>query len=65
MKVMKSYTLVAKVPTRIDVPVGQNYDAVNDLSIACLKRGGFLDSKGSVIRKKNNMALLNYCIPEA
>ena len=46
---MKSYTLVAKVPTRIDVPVGQNYDAVNDLSIACLKRGRLSDSKGLVI----------------
>ena len=62
---MKSHILTANVPTRIDVPVGQNYDAVNDLSVARLKRGRFLDSKGSVIRKKNNMALLNYCIPEA
>ena len=64
---MKSHILTANVPTRIDVPVGQNNETVNDLSIARLKRGRFLDSKGSVIRKKNNMALLkhNCCMPEA
>ena len=62
---MKSYILAANVPTRIDVPVGQNNMAVNDLSVARLKRGRPLDSKGSFIRKKKNMALLNYCIPEA
>ena len=62
---MKSYILAANVPIRINVPVGQNNGTVNDLSVARLKRGRFLDSKGSVIRKKNNMALLNYCIPEA
>ena len=64
-KVMKSHILAANVPTRIDVPIGQNNVAANDLSVARLKRGRPSDSKGSVLRKKKNMALLNYCIPEA
>ena len=64
-KVMKSHILAANVPTRIDVPVGQNNEAANDLSVTRLKRDRPLDSKGSVLRKKKNMALLNYCIPKA
>ena len=62
---MKSHIFATNVPTRIDVPIGQNNVAVNDLSVARLKRGRPSDSKGSVLRKKKNMALLNYCIPEA
>ena len=64
-KVMKSHILAANVPTRINVPVRQNNEAVNDLSVTRLKCGRSLDSKGSVLRKKKNMALLNYCIPKA
>ena len=64
-KVMKSHILAANVPTRINVPVGQNNMATNDLFVARLKRGRPSDSKGSVIRKKKNTILLNYCIPEA
>ena len=63
-KVMKSYILAANVPTIIDVPVGQNNMAVNDLSVTRLKRDKLSHSKCSVIQKKKNMALLNYCIPE-
>ena len=33
-KVMKSHILATNVPTRINVPVGQNNDAVNDLFVA-------------------------------
>ena len=64
-KVMKSHILAANVPTRINVPVGQNNMAANDLSVTRLKRGRSSDSKGSVLRKKKNMALLNYCITVA
>ena len=64
-KVMKSHILAANVPTRIDVPIGQNNVAANDLSVTRLKCGKPLDSEGSVILKKKNMALLNYCIPKA
>ena len=62
---MKSHILATNVPTRINVPVGQNNMAANDLSVACLKRGRPSNSKGSVLRKKKNMALLNYCITVA
>ena len=61
-KVIKSHMLAANVPTRINVPVRQNNMAANDLSVTRLKRGRSSDSKGSVLRKKKNMTLLNYCI---
>ena len=44
-KVMKSHILAANVPTRIDVPVGQNNVVANDLSVTRLQRGRPLDSK--------------------
>ena len=47
-KVMKSHILAANVPTRIDVPIGQNNMAANDLSVTRLKRGRPSDSKGLV-----------------
>ena len=47
-KVMKSHIFAANVPTRIDVPIGQNNVAANDLSVTRLKRGRPSDSKGSV-----------------
>ena len=49
MKMMKSHILASNVPTRIDVPVRQYNEAVNDLSLARLKCGRPLDSKGLVI----------------
>ena len=64
-KKMKSHILATNVLARIDVPIGQNNVAANDLYVARLKRDRSLDSEGSVIQKKKNMALLNYCIPEA
>ncbi|XP_070665233.1 receptor-like protein 7 [Malus domestica] len=39
VKVTKSHIPTANAPARIDVPVGQNKVAANDLSCACLKRG--------------------------
>ena len=45
---MKSHILAANVPTRIDVFVGQNNEAANDLSVTRLKRGRPSDTKGSV-----------------
>ena len=62
---MKSHIFAANVPTRIDIPIRQNNVAANDLSVARLKRGKPLDSKGSILQKKKNMTLKNYCIPEA
>ena len=48
-KVTQSYIPAANAPARIDVPVGQNNETVNDLSVARLKRGRLLNSKGLVI----------------
>ena len=42
-KVIKSHILATNVPTRIDVPVGQNNVIANDLSVTRLKRGKPLD----------------------